>query len=135
MFFRVRVTRRDTRRRNAVVIRFFEDDGSQYWLPMDQVLRWLKEPNNPDGRCTHRETDNFAAQTLVDLKSGWLGGRADTTEIDETDVSVSNVLLEMSAMDNCEASTIKAGGPASQTSGSPASVGTEVHVREHHKKR
>lgn len=104
---------------------------------MEQVLDWLKDPNNPDGQCTHEETDTYAAQSLLDLKSKCLEGSANgnATQIDETDMSVSNLLLEMSAMEARDASPVEFAGPGSQASGSPTSVGTGVEVQREIKRQ
>lgn len=55
-------------KRGAVTLRFFEDDGSQCWLPVDDVQRWLEVGGNKDGKCTSTASDEYAAEALGLLK-------------------------------------------------------------------
>lgn len=49
-FCRARVIKKDTSHKNAVVLSFFEDDGSLHWAPADDVRKWLAY--HGEGKCT-----------------------------------------------------------------------------------
>ena len=65
---RAKVVGRERSKRGAVTLRFFEDDGSQCWLPVEDVQRWLEDGGNKDGKCTSTASDEYAAEALGLLK-------------------------------------------------------------------
>lgn len=105
---------KDKRRPEAVIIKLFEDDNSQYWIPMEVVHNWVKLKQPRDGLCTHKETDTYAASTLVHLKSPlsflcnlqsrqmWTEGQQSQEEEQQltsgdVEINVSTVLIEMAS--------------------------------------
>ncbi|CAD7703502.1 unnamed protein product, partial [Ostreobium quekettii] len=74
MFYRAKVVGRERGKRGAVTLRFFEDDGSQCWLPAADVARWLRDGGNGDGRCTSSASDTYAAKALSLLRAAASGG-------------------------------------------------------------
>ncbi|GMH41673.1 hypothetical protein BSKO_09583 [Bryopsis sp. KO-2023] len=118
LFYRAKVTRKDKRRRQAVIIRLFEDDDSQYWLPMNVVHRWVQMNQPTDGRCIHNETDSYAVSALMQLKgsqspfpgSSASASKTETSEIEgmerggnersteDAEMDASNALLGMASL-------------------------------------
>lgn len=111
---RAKVVRKDKRRREAVIIKLFEDDNSQYWIPMEVVHNWVQLKQPLDGLCTHKETDSYAAAALVHLRSplpllytlqpGKLRAEGQENQEEEQqskaediEIKVSTVLIEMAS--------------------------------------
>ncbi|GMH41477.1 hypothetical protein BSKO_09387 [Bryopsis sp. KO-2023] len=67
MVYRAKVVKKDTSHKNAVVLSFFEDDGSQHWAPAEDVRKWLANPDL-EGKCTGAESDKYAIETLLQFR-------------------------------------------------------------------
>lgn len=70
LLYRGRVMGRDAHRKGAVVVKF-EEDGTRYWLPADDVRGWLQEME-ASGRTERDATigtgaDEFAASVLTEF--------------------------------------------------------------------
>ncbi|GMH45386.1 hypothetical protein BSKO_13343 [Bryopsis sp. KO-2023] len=73
MYYRATILRRDSARRTAVVVRF-QEDGSQYWLPIKDVRAWLDSTSPRRSGCTGKAADEFAASVLLDIRQKSLQG-------------------------------------------------------------
>ncbi|GMH35778.1 hypothetical protein BSKO_03646 [Bryopsis sp. KO-2023] len=68
MIYRARILTRDTRREDRVLVKFFEDDDSESWLPMGAAKKWLRTGGNGTDQCTNEETDLYGAECLMMLQ-------------------------------------------------------------------